>query len=193
MAKCAICNSDDTEKTYRFAIVDQRSTSETTNYVVAKKTTTTTTERFVGVCRESFCSKCLKKQKLKTAGLAVLFSYLGIFLMMLVVGLKTDAFSGGYFVGVFIFATIVAIISLVCVLMIKDPFLARTLMHEKSNKLLKYVPVDSSLYMSGKELTLNKFKEKSGLRTTVADAIFDKFIKPGNGNDIVDSLVDKQD
>lgn len=193
MAKCTICNSEDADKTYRFAIVDQRSTSETQNYVVAKKTTTTTTERFVGVCRESFCSNCLKKQKLKDAGMAVLFSYLGIFLVMLVIGLKTDALSAGYFIGVFIFATVIAIIALVCVMTTKDPFLARTLMHEKSKKLLKYVPVDQSLYLSnkGKELALDTFKSKSGLRTSVADAIFDKFIKPGNGNDIVDSIVDR--
>ena len=125
--------------------------------------------------------------------MAVLFSYLGIFLVMLVIGLKTDALSAGYFIGVFIFATVIAIIALVCVMTTKDPFLARALMHEKSKKLLKYVPVDQSLYLSnkGKELALDTFKSKSGLRTSVADAIFEKFIKPGNGNDIVDSIVDR--
>ena len=39
MAKCTICNSEDADKTYRFSIVDQRSTSETQNYVAVKKTT----------------------------------------------------------------------------------------------------------------------------------------------------------
>ena len=58
----------------------------------------------------------------------------------------------------------------------------------------RFVPVDPSLYCSKGQTTpeLKLFKQRSGLRTGVADKLFENFVLPGNGDEQIDSLIDSQ-
>ena len=80
MSECVSCKKANPENTYRFAIVDVRSSSTTQNYVVAKKTTTTVYEKLVSFERSSFCKSCIKKERLmyvlKWTGFIALFIFI---------------------------------------------------------------------------------------------------------------------
>ncbi|SMC33247.1 hypothetical protein SAMN06296952_0302 [Oscillospiraceae bacterium] len=189
MASCVICNSEEADKTYRFAVVDRRTSSETKEYVVARKTTTTIYERFAGVCRESFCDKCLKKQKMKNLRTAVPVAFGLTLLILVVIGLNAGGLSKGFFIASLIISALVSVIALVICLTAKDTSLAKELLFDKRGRRLTYVHVDPSIYMSGNKTTLAKFKEKSGLRTEVAEKIYEKFIESGKGNELVDEII----
>lgn len=58
---------------------------------------------------------------------------------------------------------------------------------------LLQIPSAVSFYTRAKGKTepdLKLFKQRSGLRTQVADKLFEKFVLPGNGDEQVDALID---
>ncbi len=189
MSRCVICDSTDADNEFRFAAVDVKTSSETQYYVVAKKTTTTVRERFAGVCRESFCTKCLKKQRTKYILTATVATFFLTILCMLVIGLNAGVLSAGFFIATIIIAVIAAIIAIACTVGKKEAFHAGALLFEKRNRQLRYVPVDPSLYAVKGKTTIEKFKERSNLRTEVANKIYEKFIESGRGNELVDEII----
>ena len=60
-----------------------------------------------------------------------------------------------------------------------------------SEKRFRYVPVEISLYCPKNSTTpkIKIFKERTGMRTEVADKVFEKFVVPGNGDEIIDSIL----
>ena len=62
---------------------------------------------------------------------------------------------------------------------------------KESSSKYRFVPVESSLYCpKGQDKPdLKIFKERSGLRTGVADKSFEKFVFSGNGNEMIDSII----
>ena len=104
-------------------------------------------------------------------------------------------------VGLWILITlgIGTLIGAICVfiysLFRKDAFFASDIRTHITSKTTgvkyRFVPVDSSLYCpSGKkEPDLKTFKQRSNLRTTVADKLFENFVLPGNGDEQIDALI----
>ena len=195
MGKCSCCNSEGSENDFRFAVVNTATSSETQNYVVARKTTTTVYEKLTSVERTCICDSCIKKERvmyvLRWTGLVAF----GIFCTLAVAGLKTGSFGSWVFVG----TAIGTLIAAVCVLLYakgrNDVFFASDIRSavtsKKSSNRYRFVPVESSLYCpkSQDKPDIKTFKERSGLRTSVADKIFEKFVVPGNGNQIIDSII----
>ena len=198
MGTCSRCKNEGSENDFRFAVVATASTSETQNYVVAKKTTTHIYEKLLSVERNCICDSCIKKERrmyvLKWTGFIALF----ILCVLVVAALKAGAFG----LWILIVLGIGTAIGGVCVLMSainrKDAFFAADIRSaaasKNSSNKYRYVSVDSGLYCpkGTDKPSLQTFKEKSGLRTTVADKIFERFIAPGNGNELVDSMIASQ-
>lgn len=196
MSECVRCKKANPDNTYRFAIVDVRSSSTTQNYVVAKKTTTTVYEKLVSFERSSFCKSCIKKERLmyvlKWTGFIALF----ILVALVVAALRTGSFGLWIPIVTAIGTVIGAIILLIYSLCRKDVFFAsdiRTRMASKKTGIkYRFVPLDAKLYSAkgNTEPDLKLFKQRSGLRTQVADRLFEKFVLPGNGDEQVDALID---
>ena len=193
MCECKNCKKANAENTFRFAVVNKTSTSSTTNYVVAKKTTTTVYEKFIGFEKSSICNSCIKKEKVKyvlkwTALIAV-----GILAALIVAAIRTGSF-GLWIPIVFGIVTVIGAISLFFYsLARKDAFFAADIRSAKnSNNQVKYlfVPMDASLYCSkgAAKPDLTLFKNKGGLRTRVADQLFEKYLLPDNGEELIDSF-----
>ena len=195
MGKCSRCNSEGSENDFRFVIVNTTSTSETQNYVVAKKTTTTVYEKISSLERTCVCDSCIKKERvmyvLRWTGLIAF----GVFCALALAGAKTGSFGSWVFIGTAIGTVIGAICVLISAINRKDVFFASdirsAITSKKSSTKYRFVPVLSDIYCpKGQDKPdLKTFKEKSGLRTSVADTIFEKFVVPGNGNEQVDALI----
>ena len=187
MSQCAHCKSD-AENTYRFAVVEYRATSESKNYVVAKKTTTTVYEKFLGVERIGICNGCIKKERnmfaLKGIG-ATLFCVLCLMLV-------SRSFTPGSIIAYSVITLGVGAVVFAYSRMRKDSFYASDIRHKMSGNRFRYAPVEASLYCSKSQTTpqIKTFKEKTNLRTEVADRVFEKFVLPGNGDSLIDSIID---
>ena len=195
MARCISCENDDAEKVYRYAIVDFNSTSTQKNYVVATKTTTTIYERMASFEKVCVCDKCIKKERrmyvLKWSGFIAMFAAAALF----VGGLKVGEFS----IGLLIAFLVISVIGLISVFFYsrarKDVFFAAdirsAMTSKKSASKYRFVPVTSSLYCKRGTTTpdVDTFKQRSGLRTQVADKLFNQFVLPGNGDEMIDSIL----
>lgn len=195
MGKCTRCNSEESENDFRFAIVATASSSETQNYVVAKKTTTTVYEKLTSVERTCICNSCIKKERVMYVLKWTALIAFGVFAALAVAGLRTGSFGAWVFIGLAIGTVIGAICVLIHAMGRKDAFFASDIRSaatsKKDSTKYRFVPVESSLYIAkGQDKPdIGTFKERSGLRTSVADNIFEKFIVPGNGNEMIDSII----
>ena len=199
MNECVLCKKENSENTYRFAIVGAQTDTSTKNYVVAKKTTTTVYEKLLSFERSCICNKCIKKERrmyvLKWTGFVALF----LLCALAVAALRTRSF-GLWFPIVLAIGTLIgAICVFLCSHSRKDAFYAADIRARSASKKspvkFKFVPVDASLYCSkGKtEPEFKLFRERGGLRTSVGDELYSKFVLPGNGNELVDSLIDSKE
>ena len=193
MATCYKCGGEDADKTYRFVVVDKRTSSQRQNYVVATKTTTTVYEKFVGIKRVCICDSCVKKERNVSTIQGIGFIFLGAacFLLLLLIKQLFNAYVA------FVFLAIAVVCSVILVVYnFKRAFdiFAGNIM-SKLNKCkdttvkFLYISVDQDLYLKDGKPDFEKFKQVSNLRTSVADALYEKFIKPGNGEEIVDSML----
>ena len=194
MNECKCCKKANPENTYRFAIVNRSSSSSTKNYVVAKQTTTTVYEKFVGFEKSSICNSCIKKERAKYVLKWTALIAFGILCALTVAAIRTRSF-GLWIPIVFGIVTLIGAISLfIYSLFRKNAFFAADIRSARnSNNTVKYsfVPMDSSLYCKGSnkpDLTL--FKNRGGLRTRVADQLFEKYLVPDNGDELIDSFLD---
>lgn len=212
--RCCKCGREHPEYTYRFVAVDQSSTSSTAYQGTKQVTTTTTTEQFKGVDRASFCIDCIKKKRITnaiTTSLGVLAAgFIFSFILIAFCVSKAKNANGGLMalasLGVGVVAGIIAFI--VC--MIKEnPFVAGEILAKirkntsfgeaganfgsNTSKTMRYVPVDSSFYIAknASQPDLQTFQNKSGLKTNVGVYVFTLFIAPGNGNGLVDLMLEK--
>ena len=212
--RCCKCGREHPEYTYRFVAVDQSSTSSTAYQGTKQVTTTTTTEQFKGVDRASFCIDCIKKKRITnaiTTSLGVLAAgFIFSFILIAFCVSKAKNANGGLMalasLGVGVVAGIIAFI--VC--MIKEnPFVAGEILSKirkntsfgqtganigsNTSKTMRYVPVDSGFYIAknASQPDLQTFQNKSGLKTNVGVYVFTLFIAPGNGNGLVDLMIEK--
>ena len=196
MNECVLCKKENPENTYRFAIVGTQSDTSTQHYVVAKKTTTTVYEKLLSFERSCFCNSCIKKEHRMFVLKGTALVAFGFLCALALAAIKTRSF-GLWFPIVLGIGTL---IGAVCMFFYsrsrKDAFYAADIRarsaSKKSQVKYKFVPVDASLYCSkGKtEPEFKLFRERGGLRTGVADQLYEKFVLPGNGNEQVDSLID---
>ncbi|MCR5803048.1 MAG: hypothetical protein K6G47_02185 [Clostridia bacterium] len=194
MCECKSCKKADAENTYRFAVVNKSSTSSTKNYVVAKRTTTTVYEKFVTFEKSSICNSCIKKERVKYVLKWTALIAFGILAALTVAAIRTRSF-GLWIPIVFGIVTLIGAIGLsVYSIFRKDAFFAADIRTARnSNNSVKYlfVPMDSSLYCA-KGTTkpdLKLFKDRGGLRTSVADQLFEKFLLPDNSDELIDSFL----
>ena len=116
----------------------------------------------------------------------------GVFAALAVAGLRTGSFGAWVFIGLAIGTVIGAICVLIHAMGRKDAFFASDIRSaatsKKNSTKYRFVPVESSLHIAkGQDKPdIGTFKERSGLRTSVADNLFEKFIVPGNGNEMID-------
>ena len=198
MGVCVRCKKENPENTYRFAIVNVNSSSTTQNYVVAKKTTTTIHEQLVSFERCSVCKSCIKKERAMYVLKWTAFIALFLLCATTVGGIRAGSFGLWIVIVTAIGALIGAIFLFFYSLCRKDAFFASDIRAHLASKgsgvKYRFVPVDSSLYCSKGQTTpdLKLFKQRSGLRTGVADKLFEKFVLPGNGDEQIDSLIDSQ-
>lgn len=190
MNQCVRCKNE-AENTYRFAVVDSRITSENKNYIVATKTTTHIYERFSHVERTCVCNKCLKRERNIFALQGTGFAAFCVFALLAVVALKTFSISLTYLIVFGVLTLLSAIGVFIYSRVKKDVFYASDLRRNMSGKRYRYVPVEKALYCSKGQDTpdMKKFKEKTNLRTNVANMIFDRFVVPGNGDELIDSII----
>ena len=194
MCECKNCKKENPENTFRFAIVNTSSTSTTENYVVAKRTTTTVYEKFVAFEKSSICNSCIKKERvkyvLKWTGLIAL----GTFAALAVAAIRTRSF--GLWVPIVLgIVTLISAVSLFFYsLSRKDAFFAadiRTARNSNSSVKYRFVPMDASLYCAhgATKPDLQLFKNRGGLRTRVAEQLFEKFLLADNGAELIDSCL----
>ena len=187
MSQCARCKND-AEKTFRFVVVESMTTSQSKNYVVAKRTTTTVYEKLLGVERIGVCNNCIKKERnmygLKGFG-ATLFCVLCLILV-------SRTFTPGFLIACGVVALGIGAVVFVYSRMRNDAFFASDIRRRMSSNRCRYVPVDTSLYCSkgNPTPTIRTFKDKTNLRTEVADRVFEKFVLSGNGDSLIDSMID---
>ena len=196
MGECVRCKNTNAENTYRFAVVATKSDQTTQNYVVAKKTTTTVYEQLVSFEKSCVCNSCIKKERrMYTLRWSALIAF--FILCALTLGAIRVRSIGLWF------PIVLAIGSLIGAVGVffygrsrKDAFFASdiraNIASKKSGAKYKFVPVNASLYCTKGQTTpdIKTFKEKGGLRTRVADQLFEKFVLPGNGDEQVDSIID---
>lgn len=195
MQECFRCKKEEPENTYRFAIVARQTTSSTQHYVVAKKTTTTVYEKLVSFERCSICSSCIKKERVKYVLKWTGFIAFFLLCALSVGGLRTGSF--GLWIPIVLgIGTLIGFIGvLISSLFRKDAFYAADIRSNIASKgsavKYRFVPINTSLYCpKGKTVPeLKIFKEKGGLRTSVADRLFEQYILPGNGEEQIDSLI----
>ena len=198
MAECVKCKKADVENIYRFAIVDVQTTSSTQNYVVAKKTTTTVYEKLASFGRTCVCDECIKKERrtyvLKCTGFVAFF----LLCMMGVAAMKAGEI-GLWVVYILVGGTLIGGVCAFCIARGRqDAFFAADIrariLANGGAVRYKFVPVNASLYCAkGKtEPDIKTFKERGGLRTGVADSLFEKFVLPGNGDEQIDAIMDSQ-
>ena len=198
MGKCVKCQKENAENTYRFAIVGRQASSTTQHYVVAKKTTTTVYEKLLSFERSSVCADCIKKERrmyvLKWTAFVAFF----ILCALSYAAIRTGSI-GLWFITVLAIGTL---IGAVCVFFYSrskpDVFYASDIRSDLASKgsqaQYRFVPVTASLYCpKGRtEPDLKTFKERSGLRTEVADNLFENFVRTGIGDERIDSLIDRK-
>ena len=73
----------------------------------------------------------------------------------------------------------------------KDAFYASDIRRKMSGKRYRYIPVDVSLYCPKNSTTpkMKIFKDKTGMRTEMADKVFERFVVPGKGDEMIDSIL----
>lgn len=196
MGECVRCKNANAENTYRYAIVATKADQETQNYIVAKKTTTTVYEQLVSFERSCVCNSCIKKERrmytLKWTGFIALF-----ILAALSVGAMRARSIGLWFPIVLAIGSLIGAVSVFFYARSrKDAFFASdiraNIASKKTGGKYRFVPVNASLYCpkGNTNPDLKLFKEKGGLRTRVADQLFEKFVLPGNGDEQIDSIID---
>ena len=194
MCECKNCKKANAENTYRFAVVNKSSTSSTTNYVVAKKTTTTVYEKFMGFEKSSICNSCIKKERVKYVFKWTALIAIGTLATLIVAAIRTGSFGLWIPIVLGVVTLIGAIGLFIYSLCRKDAFFAADIRTARnSNNSVKYlfVPMDSSLYSSkgATKPDLQLFKNRGGLRTQVADKLYEKFLVPENGDELIDSYL----
>ena len=189
MNQCIRCDNK-AENTFRFVVVNKNVVSRSIdNYVVIKKQTVDITEKLVSVERTCICNKCIQKERNKLAlevcGFAVLFMVGLLVRTRSHFGWETLLVSGGL-------AIIIATCAIIYSRVRKDAFYAVDIRKETTSDDYYFVPVDATLYCSKDEdvPNLNKFIAKTGLRTELANAVFEKFVLPGHGDAMIDSMID---
>lgn len=186
MSQCVRCKKD-AEKDYRFVVVASAITSQSKEYIVVRQTKTTIYEKYETVERVGICNSCIKKERNKLALGGIGFSLFFVFCLIS----YTRAFTPGFLIAFGIIALISSIGFFVYSRTKKDAFYAADIRRKMSGKRFRYVPVEASLYCPKKSTTpqIKIFKEKTGMRTEVADKVFEKFVIPGNGDEIIDSIL----
>lgn len=193
MCECKNCKKANAENTYRFAVVNKSSTSSTTNYVVAKKTTTTVYEKFIGFEKSNICNSCIKKERVKYVLKWTALIAIGTLATLLVAALRTGSF-GLWIPIVFGIVTLIGAISLFFYSIARnDAFFAADIRTARnSNNSVKYlfVPMDASLYTAkgAAKPDLQLFKNRGGLRTKVADKLYENYLVPENSDELIDSF-----
>lgn len=186
MSQCVCCKKD-AEREYRFVVVASVITSQTKEYIVAQKTKTTIYEKYETVERVGICNSCIKKERNKLA--------LGGIGASLLFALALIAYVQAYTPGFLITFGSMALISSFCFFAYsrkkKDAFYASDIKRKMSGKRYRYIPVDVSLYCPKNSTTpkMKIFKDKTGMRTEMADKIFEKFVVPGHGDEMIDSIL----
>ena len=186
MSQCVHCKKD-AEKDYRFIVVRSVISSQSKEYIVAKQTKTTIYEKYETVERVGICNNCIKKERNKLALGGIGFSLLFAVALITV----THAYTPGFLIAYGIIALISSIGFFAYSRTKKDAFYASDIRRNMSEKRYRYVPVEVGLYCPKNSSTpqIKIFKEKTGMRTEVADKIFEKFVIPGNGDEIIDSIL----
>ena len=194
MSECKCCKKANPENTYRFAIVNRCSTSSTKNYIVAEKTTTTVYENLVGFEKSSCCNSCIKKERviyvLKWTSLIAF----GMLCTLSLAALKAGSFGAWFFIVLGAVTFIGALGLFFYSLSRKDAFFAADIRaRAASDKSAKYtfVPMDANLYCEkgSTKPNLYFFKQRGGLRTRVADKLFERYLIPDNSDEQIDSLL----
>ncbi len=186
MSGCLRCKMD-AEKEYGFVVVESVISSQSKEYIVARQTKTTIYEKFETVERAGICNSCIKKERNKLALGGVGFSLFFAFCIIT----YAHAYTPGFLI---VFGVIVLISSIGFFVYSRtknDAFFASDIRRNMSGKRFRYVPVEAALYCSkgNPAPQLKSFKEKTGMRTELADQIFEKFVIPGNGDEIIDSIL----
>ena len=186
MSQCVRCKKD-AEKDYRFVVVESVISSQSKEYIVAKKTKTTIYEKYETVERVGICDSCIKKERNKLALAGAGFS---LFFAVCVIA-YARAFTPGFLITFGIIVLISSIGFFVYSRRKKDAFYAADIRRNMSGKRYRYVPAEVGLYCSKGSSTpkIKNFKEKTGMRTEVADKVFETFVLPGNGDEIIDSIL----
>ena len=186
MSQCIRCKKD-AEKDYRFVVVASAITSQSKEYIVVKQTKATIYEKYETVESVGICNSCIKKERNKLALGGTGFS---LFFAACLIA-YTRAFTPGFMITIGIIALIASIGFFAYSRTKKDAFYAADIRHKMSGKRYRFVPVETGLYCPKKSTTpqIKIFKEKTGMRTEVADNVFEKFVIPGNGDEIIDSIL----
>ncbi|MBO4626678.1 MAG: hypothetical protein J5645_01690 [Lachnospiraceae bacterium] len=186
MSQCVRCQKD-AEKEYRFVVVESVISSQSKEYIVARKTQTSIYEKYETVERVGICNSCIKKERNKLALAGTGFSLL----FAVCLTLYTRAFTPGFLIAFGSIALISSIGFFVYSRTKKDAFYAADIRRNMSGKRYRYVPVEAGLYCSRNSSApkIKIFKEKTGMRTEVADKVFEKFVIPGNGDEMIDSIL----
>ena len=186
MYQCAHCKNE-ADNVYRFVVVNSMVSSESKDYIVAKRTTTTVYEKFETVERVGICNNCIKKERNMFALKGVGATFFCVLCLLVV----ARAFTPGFLITFGIIALGVSIGIFIYSRTRKDAFYASGIRRAMSSNRFHYVPVDISLYCSGGNSTptIRTFKDKTNLRTGLADKIFEKFVLSGNGDALIDSML----
>lgn len=201
MRQCECCKKEYSDKLYRFAVVEIHSKEidrSTKWYVGGTKETITTRiyERVVGFDRICICDDCIKKERNKVAVDGVITTAL-FSIFFIVMGRIILGYFKLWFITAFVLGMLLGTIaSFIYSRSNNEAFVAsrvRRIMIEKASKVrYHFVPMDSSLYcpIRKKMPLFTIFKEKSGLKTKVADELFKNIVLPGDGNKRVDEIID---
>ena len=186
MSQCVRCKKD-AEKDYRFVVVRSVISSQSKEYIVVKQTKATIFENYETVERVGICNSCIKKERNKLALGGIGFSLFFAFCLIA----YTRAFTPGFLITFGVLALISSMGFFVYSRSKKDAFYAADIRRNMSEKKFRYVPVEVSLYCPKNSTTpkIKIFKERTGMRTEVADRVFEKFVVPGNGDEIIDSIL----
>ena len=197
---CIRCGKPDPQHTLRYFAVNQVSHS-TTQYSGRKKITTTlTNESIAGAERINVCNRCIKRKRLLNSlecGLAVFICviiFCAIIYFYCTSSKKPDD-PKDFYILFLVLAAVSAVITFIVTMARKTPFVGALVLKKvkgKEAENITYVPADPYLYF-GKDKThvsLDVFKNKSGLKTEIGDELFIKFISPGIGNEAVDAIIE---
>ena len=194
-AKCIKCGRENPEYDLDFITVRRTVTKSTVKNGDQLITTTTTGEAVEGTFHGSVCKKCIRKEGRFLSGffalIVMVIGFAVVFLGTLLIG--GNEFSNTHMGGILIAAAVSGVVlGVLCFIFIMRSFNAkdlagRVIKDARKTPDLVYVLCDREYYKNNPKIdpTIYAFKMKTGLKTKLADELFNIIC---GGNDPVKAL-----